>query len=56
MGLFSFLKGKPKVDLAELIRGGAKLVDVRSKAEYASGREAGVKEKEQLVTLLKSFQ
>lgn len=41
MGLFSFLKGKPKVDLAELFRGGAKLVDVRSKAEYASGHAKG---------------
>ncbi|MEY3835079.1 MAG: hypothetical protein RI989_507, partial [Bacteroidota bacterium] len=27
MGLFSFLKGKPKVDLVQLMREGAKLVD-----------------------------
>ena len=41
MGLFSFLNGRPKVDLVELIRGGAKLVDVRSKAEYAGGHAKG---------------
>jgi phage shock protein E len=41
MGLFSFLKGKPKADLVELIRSGAKLIDVRSKSEFASGHAKG---------------
>ena len=41
MGLFSFLKRKPKVDLAELIRGGARLIDLRSKTEYAGGHAKG---------------
>ena len=35
MGLFSFLKGKPKADLVQLMRNGAKLVDVRTKGEYS---------------------
>jgi len=41
MGLFSFLKGKPKADLVQLMREGAKLVDVRSKGEYAEGHAKG---------------
>lgn len=41
MGLFSFLKGKPKTDLVELMRNGAKLVDVRTKGEFSQEHAKG---------------
>ena len=41
VGLFSFLKGKPKADLVQLMRDGAKLVDVRTKGEYSEGHAKG---------------
>jgi|SRR5664279_2365738 len=39
MGFFNSLMGKPSnsVDLVEKIKSGAKVVDVRSKAEFADG-------------------
>jgi phage shock protein E len=40
MGLFSSLFGK-KVDLAPIIAGGAKIIDVRSPQEFKSGHVKG---------------
>jgi len=42
--MFGFLKklfGSEQVDLSTLVKAGAKMVDVRSKAEFASGRAKG---------------
>jgi rhodanese-related sulfurtransferase len=42
MGLFSAIFGsKPKVDLKELVKQGATIVDVRSPAEFQSGHIKG---------------
>lgn len=39
--LTSLFKKAPKVDLAEIIKGGAWLVDVRSPSEFAAGHVKG---------------
>lgn len=42
MGFFSNLfKSAPKVDLAELVKNGATIVDVRTKEEYKGGHVKG---------------
>lgn len=39
--ILNFLRGGPETDFAALARGGAVILDVRSKAEFASGHIRG---------------